>query len=76
MNSFQEIYIINVVCACSVIVAWISVTNSQESWSLNQRYASNKFSVKIVHSYAYLFMLEDVKCYIYLLGVQGICNLF
>ena len=75
MNSFQEIYIINVVCACSVTVAWISVPNSQER-SLNQRYASKKFCVKIVPLYACLFMLEDVKCYIYWLGVQGITNLF
>lgn len=75
MNSFQEIYIINVVCACSVTVAWISVTNPQER-SLNQRYASKKFYIQIVHLYVYLFLLEDVKYHIYLLGVQGICDLF
>ena len=75
MNSFQEIYIINVVCACSVTVAWISVTNPPER-SLNQRYASKKFFLKIVHPYVYLLLLEDVKYHIYLLGVQGICDLF
>ena len=34
------------------------------------------FFLKIVHPYVYLLLLEDVKYHIYLLGVQGICDLF